>query len=185
MPHIAVQRFRQMHKGEPVDLYLAAVPATEVISRKDIDIQRPDNPKGYQRIPSESRVRTISRYVTNGEGMLPTAVLVNIRDGARFEEDPSGGNFGKLHFSEDQPWWIEDGQHRTLGVANAIDRLATGRKPAELGYDLPVVFCLNFTRAEEMDLFEIVNSKVSPPDTGGACCLSRYTFDCRAVPRCV
>jgi DGQHR domain-containing protein len=165
MPHIAVQRFRQMHKGQPVDLYLAAVPASEVIRRKDIDIQRPDNPKGYQRIPSESRVRTISRYVTNGEGMLPTAVLVNIRNGAWFEEDPAGGNLGKLHFSEDQPWWVEDGQHRTLGVENAINRLATARKPAQLGYDLPVVFCLGFSRSEEMDLFEIVNSKAKSVPT--------------------
>jgi DGQHR domain-containing protein len=165
MPNIPVQQFRQMHKRQPVDLYLAAVPASEVIRRKKIDIQSQDNPSGYQRAPAMGRIRTISRYVTNGEGLLPTALLVNIRNGAWFEADSPSSTQGILHFSEDQPWWIEDGQHRTLGVEDAIKRLADGRKPSQLNYDLPIVFCLNFERAEEMDLFNIVNSKAKAVST--------------------
>lgn len=159
MPSIPVQRFRQMHKREPVDLYLAAVPATEVIYRHKIDVQGPDNPDGYQRAPETHRGKQIADYILGGEGMLPTALLVNIRQGAWFQEEAPGSSFGQLHFSDEQPWWVEDGQHRTLGVEQAIARLKSGRKPADLGYDLPVVFCLDFTRADEMDLFQIVNSK--------------------------
>src|SRR6266567_2295019 len=163
MPHVAVQRFHQMHKGDPVELYLAAVPAAEVIRRKQIDIQSRDNPEGYQRALEPTRVRNISRYVTGGEGMLPTALLVNIRHGAWFEA--VSGDLGNLHFSESQPWWVEDGQHRTGGVQDAIERLANAKKPTELGYDLPVVFCVGFTRDQEMDLFNIVNSKARPVST--------------------
>jgi DGQHR domain-containing protein len=165
MSHIQVQRFRQTHKGQPVDLYLAAVPAEEISKRKRIDICGPGNPEGYQRAPESHRIVQIAKYVLNGEGMLPTALLVNIRQGAWFEEDPGGGQFGRLHFSDDQPWWVQDGQHRSSGVDEALSRNAAARKPRELGYDLPVVFCLGFTRPEEMDLFNIVNSKAKPVPT--------------------
>lgn len=178
MPHIAVQRFHQMHKGKPVDLYLAAVPAAEVIRRKKIDIQNPtDNPRGYQRSPEGYRIKGISRYVIAGEGMLPTALLVNIRNGAWFEEDAPGSALGKLHFDEDQPWWLEDGQHRALGVEEAMRQLASARKPAELAYDLPVVFCRGFDRSEEMDLFNIVNSKAKsvPTDLVASIIFNRVT----------
>ncbi len=175
MSSITVQRFRQMHKKEPVDLYLAAVPAVEVIKRKKIDVQSVDNPSGYQRVPEHSRIRAISRYVRNGEGMLPTALLVNIRGGASFE--PIEGDIGRLHFNDSEPWWIEDGQHRTLGVDDAIQTLASGRKPTELGYDLPVVFCLGFNQREEMDLFQIVNSKAKsvPTDLVASIIFNRVT----------
>jgi hypothetical protein len=102
MPHIAVQRFRQRHKGQPVDLYLAALPAAEIISRSRIDVQSADNPKGYQRRLEDTRVRSISRYVIRGEGVLPTSLGVNIRQGAWFEEDAPGSTSGKLHFSDDE-----------------------------------------------------------------------------------
>jgi DGQHR domain-containing protein len=159
MPSVTVQRFRQRFKGEPIDLYLAAVPAEEVIHRKRMDVRSVDNPGGYQRRPEGHRLIAIANYVLRGEGLLPTALLVNIREGAWFEESPSGGDFGTLHFSDDQPWWVEDGQHRTLGVKEAFDKAASARKPIDLGYDLPVVFCLNFNRTREMELFRIVNSK--------------------------
>jgi DGQHR domain-containing protein len=161
-----------MHKRQPVDLFLAAVPAGDVIARKSIDIMSASNPRGYQRALEQSRVNGIARYVLNGEGMLPTALLVNIRNGAWFEPfdgtDSTFGtdsNFGRLHFADEQAWWIEDGQHRTLGVEAAINTLAHGRRPAQLAYDLPIVFCLSFTRNEEMELFNTVNSKAKSVPT--------------------
>jgi DGQHR domain-containing protein len=110
--------------------------------------------------------------------MLPTALLVNIRNGAWFEPITEfEGRFGYLHFEDDQPWWIEDGQHRTLGVQEAIRQLANSKRPATLGYDLPVVFCRNFSRSEEMDLFNIVNSKARsvPTDLVASIIFNRVT----------
>jgi len=149
-----------------------------VIARKSIDIMSASNPRGYQRAPEASRVRGISRYVLTGEGMLPTALLVNIRNGAWFEPfDGADSNLGRLHFSEEQPWWIEDGQHRIGGVVAAIKALAQARRPAELGYDLPIVFCLDFSRNEEMELFNIVNSKAKsvPTDLVASIIFNRVT----------
>jgi len=173
-----------MHKGEPVDLYLAAVPAEEVSRRKKIDVQSQDNPQGYQRRLDTGRVRAITKYVLSGEGMLPTALLVNIRQGAWFEPyQGSDGGFGVLNFNEDQPWWVEDGQHRSGGVDEATQVRAEQainrktNKPEPLNYDLPVVFCLNFARADEMDLFNIVNSKARsvPTDLVASIIFNRVT----------
>jgi DGQHR domain-containing protein len=177
MPSIPVQRFRQTHKGQPIDLYLAALPAAEVIRRQKIDIQTPDNPGGYQRRPESHRLVQIAKYIARGEGLLPTAVLVNIRQGAWFEENNPGDSFGQLHFSDDQQWWIEDGQHRILGVQEAIGQAANARRPVDFSYDLPVVFCLGFNRTEEMDLFEIVNSKAKgvPTDLVASIIFNRVT----------
>lgn len=166
MPDITVQKFTQRSKAKPVDLYLGAVSASEVIERSRVDIQSAENPKGYQRALQPSRVRSIARYVDRGEGLLPTSLGLNIRNGAWFEEDSPGSSYGKLHFSEEEPWWVWEGQHRSGGVAEAI-RLAASRKrkPEELGYDLPVTFSIGFSRDEEMDLFDIVNSKQRPVPT--------------------
>jgi len=183
MGTLVVQRFRQTHKKAPVELYLAAVPVADVIDRHRIDILTRDNPGGYQRAPESSRIRTIARYVIGGEGMLPTALLVNIRHGAWFE--PAGtllglegaDALGVLHFQDDEPWWVEDGQHRTLGVKEAIEYLTDGKRLTRLNYDFPVVFCLNFSRSDEMDLFEIVNSKAKsvPTDLVASIIFTRVT----------
>lgn len=168
-----------MIKGKPVDLYMTAVSAEEFIARSDIDIQRPDNPEGYQRRLEPPRVRSISRYVTRGEGLLPTSLGVNIRQGAHFEEDSPGSRSGQLHFDENEPWWVWEGQHRTGGLEDAIAQ-QKGRKhfksadrevaagaleQAVLGYELPVTFSIGLSRADEMDVFEVVNSKQRPVPT--------------------
>lgn len=166
MPYISVQRFTQRRHGEPVDLYLAAVPADEVIARGVVDIQSAQNPKGYQRALQPSRVRSIARYVERGEGLLPTSLGLNIRTGAAFEEDSPGSATGKLWFSDGEPWYVWEGQHRTGGVQEAIEAAASRkRRPEELGYDLPVTFSIGFSRDEEMDVFDVVNSKQKPVAT--------------------
>ena len=68
---IRVQRFRQRHDGQPVEMYLAALPAEEVISRKKIEVQTADNPDGYQRRLEQGRANAISRYVLRGRACCP------------------------------------------------------------------------------------------------------------------
>jgi DGQHR domain-containing protein len=181
MPYVTVQRFRQLHKGQPVDLYMAAVAAEEVIARSDIDILTTENPEGYQRRLEPPRVRSIARYVAKGEGLLPTSLGVNIRTGAYFEQFPDidDGSFGRLHFEEDVPWYIWEGQHRTGGIAEAIEQqharrhlkgasaeaAAQALEDAVLGYELPVTFSIGLSQDQEMDIFEVVNSKQRPVPT--------------------
>jgi DGQHR domain-containing protein len=124
VPHLTVQKFTQRRNGKPVDLYLGAVRASEVIERSRVDIQSAENPKAYQRALQPSRVRSLARYVDRGDGLLPTSLGLNIRNGAWFEEDSADSSYGKLHFCEEEPWWVWEGQHRSGGIAEAIPRAA-------------------------------------------------------------
>lgn len=177
MPSLPVRRFRQMHQGKPIDLYLTAVPAAEIINRCAVDIQSTDNPKGYQRRPEPSRSAQIARYVLRQEGMLPTALLANIRSGAAFQEISPGTNLGQLHYTETESWYLEDGQNRMLGVKEAMRQAADARKPVDLGYDLPIVFSIGLSRTDEMELFRIVNSKAKnvPTDLLASITFNRVT----------
>jgi len=180
---IPVQRFRQMHRGQPVDLYIAAITAEEIIARSKIDIYSDANPGGYQRALQEPRTRSIAAYVIKGEGLMPTSLGVNIRNGqASFEPLaglPLGDSFGWLHFDEAEPWYVWEGQHRTGGLDLAIglqrsrkhrksddaEAAAQATEDAVLGYDLPVTFTIGLSQDDEMDVFQIVNSKQRPVPT--------------------
>jgi len=162
---ITVQNFTQRHKGQPVDLYLAVVPAAEIIRRGKVDVMTTANPEGYQRMLSATRTRQIAKYVLGGVGLLPTSLGINIRSGARFEPSEPDGRYGRLCFDESEPWYVYEGQHRTSGLQECMNRLAIGRNPAELGYELPVTFSIGFSQREEMDLFEVVNKEQRPVPT--------------------
>src|SRR3990172_9800559 len=95
-------RFRQ--KRPDVNLYVTALPLKALIGRFHSDTYRPDNRSGYQRPVTPSRVRQISSYLRAEEGMLPTSVLLCIRqpDRAQFEvavqgdAEHGGGETGLL-----------------------------------------------------------------------------------------
>jgi DGQHR domain-containing protein len=161
-----VTRFRQLYERRPVELFVGAVPAQVLVNLFEVDIHEPgSNPDGYQRRPAESRIRDITRYVLGREGVLPTAVLVNVRDDSwTFQPERPGSNRGLLKLPAAAKLWVVDGQHRVHGLKEALhEREASGEG---LEYEVPVVFTVGFDRFKEMRLFHIVNStaKAVPTD---------------------
>ncbi len=153
-------QFKQRMEGEEVVLYTTALPISAVLDRFDVDVYDPGkNPSGYQRRPVEYRFKEISRYVQNNEGLLPTAILVNIRDQAKFVPSHDGDSVGLLKIPEGARLWVVDGQHRVYGLREAADKLKQSTPAAELAYDVPVVFTVGLNKIQEMRLFHIVNSK--------------------------
>src|SRR5690348_15041627 len=62
---LPVTRFTQVHEGgSPVELYLTVLTMDQLMERAKVDIRKPGATTGYQREPTESRVREIARYVT-------------------------------------------------------------------------------------------------------------------------
>jgi DGQHR domain-containing protein len=161
MMKLPVTRFTQVHEGGvPVELYLTVLTVDQLMERAKIDVRKPGATTGYQREPTESRVREIARYVTTQGGIMPTAVLVNIRDGARFEEQAPDSTLGWLHIPDAEPFWIEDGQHRYYGL-----ELAKNKYGFEVEkYDIPVVFT-TVPYQEELRLFYVVNAKAKSVPT--------------------
>jgi DGQHR domain-containing protein len=159
MMELSVTRFRQ---GKH-ELYLSVLSAGELTPRCQVDVYRPGpEPTGYQRDPTVSRVRAVARYVsdTHGLGLMPTAVLVNIREGAVFTPERPESRKGTLYVPDDEWFWVEDGQHRYKGLELAAEKY--GFKPDD--YDVPVVFT-TVSLPEERDIFVVVNDKAKSVPT--------------------
>jgi DGQHR domain-containing protein len=153
------------HKGDeavPITMYLSTLSATQLVTSKApdggprfrADKREPGTENGYQRQLTPSRTASVARYVRGGGGIMPTAVLLNVREGAYFTPD-NGGKQGILHVPDDQVIWITDGQHRIGGLADVQKR------PGDVildDYDVPVVFT-TLSYDEEIRVFYVVNKE--------------------------
>jgi len=145
--------------SQPIDMYLAVIPANMLIEKSAVDARTADNPKGYQRQAVPSRERAIARYLTQRGGILPTAVLVNIRSGAEFEAGP-GDRHGTLVIPDEEKFWVEDGQHRKGGLAEAEVKYGFDLSK----YEVPVVFT-TMDYEEERRIFYVVNHEAKSVPT--------------------
>jgi DGQHR domain-containing protein len=152
-------RFRQ--KRPDVNLYVTALPVKELLGRFTSDTYRADNPSGYQRSVTPSRVRQVSSYLRAEEGMLPTSIVLCIRQPHRAQFEPAagetgGGESGLLTISPDVALWVVDGQHRLAGLERALKK----DKAKWVGdYPLPVVIVEGIDQYEEMRYFHVINTR--------------------------
>ncbi len=152
-------RFRQ--KRPDVNLYVTSLPLKYLIGRIHSDTYRSDNPRGYQRPIGTARLKQISRYMNQEEGMLPTSIVLCIRQPQRAEFEPAvgangGGETGLLHVAGDVPLWIVDGQHRLFGLQRAMIK---DKAKWLADYPLPVVIVEGIDAYEEMRYFHVINTR--------------------------
>ena len=162
---LRVTRFTQVHKrvekdseaGELITMYLAVLPSNMLLDEDKVrpDHRVPGTDRGYQRQLTPSRVSSIARYVKGGGGIMPTAVLLNVREGAVFTPDSPGSPHGTLEIPDDQILWVTDGQHR-LGGLGDVARNPGGIRLSE--YEVPVVLTA-VPYEEEMRIFYVVNKE--------------------------
>src|SRR5207249_10048704 len=113
-------RFRQ--KRPDVNLYVTALPLKTLIGRFQAATYRSDNRRGYHRAVTACRLRQISSYMREEEGMLPTSIVLCVRQPHRLDFEPAagsngGGETGLLRIDSDIPLWIVDAQHRLCGLS--------------------------------------------------------------------
>jgi len=152
-------RFRQ--KRPDVNLYSAVVTLKDLLGRSLPDTYRHDNREGYQRPLTPSRLRQVSTYLREEEGVLPTSLLLCIRqpDHASFEAagiEGGGGEPGVLTIPAGVRLWLVDGQHRLSGLERAL----TKDKAKWLAdYPLPVTIVEGIDAYEEMRYFHVINTR--------------------------
>jgi len=152
-------RFRQ--KRPDVNLYSAVVPLKELLGRSLPDTYRHDNREGYQRPLTPSRLRQVSTYLREEEGVLPTSLLLCIRqpDHASFEPagiESGGGEPGLLTIPAGVRLWLVDGQHRLAGLERALTR---DKAKWLADYPLPVTIVEGIDAYEEMRYFHVINTR--------------------------
>ncbi len=152
---------RIKQKNPNVNLYVTALPLKVLLGRFKPDTYSSDNPRGYQRPVTPSRLRKLSEYVREEEGMLPTSILLCIREPYRAHfvsanGNTEGGQAGMLTVDPSVPMWIVDGQHRLYG----LERAMTKDKAKWLAdYPLPVVIVDGLDAYEEMRYFHVINTR--------------------------
>jgi DGQHR domain-containing protein len=153
-------RFKQ--KRPDVVLYVTALPFGQLAGRFHSDTYRSDNPAGYQRPVTPSRIRQLSDYLRREEGMLPTSIVLCVRQPDRAQFEPSAeissesGQPGTLTIDPQVVLWVVDGQHRLSGLQRALTK---DRAKWVAGYALPVVIVEGIDQYEEMRCFHVINTR--------------------------
>ncbi len=147
-------RFRQ--KRPDVNLYVTAISLRDLLGRFDSDTYSSNNPSGYQRPVTPSRLRKISHYVREEEGTLPTSVVLCVRQPHRARFESADGTAGTLTVDAGVPMWIVDGQHRLFGLRRALEK---DKAKWLADYQLPVVIVDGIDAYEEMRTFHVINTR--------------------------
>ena len=113
----------------------------------------PEGAPTYQRLVSRTRLRQISKFLSDG-GFFPTNILVNFPRKCRFEQiakdDDTSVVFGHLYLPERyRSAWVIDGQHRLYGYAPLSDK--------HLSQNIMVVAFEELDSTEEANLFVTIN----------------------------
>ena len=145
-----------------VALLVTALPFSVLRKHIRVDLYSPDN-EGYQRPLVDRRLAGIAKYMIEGDGTLPTSILLCVRHGdsnpPSFEAESELGNFaeaGVLQIPEDATLWMVDGQHRHFGVEHAYTR----KDASELiDYPFPVTVMMEVDRYTEMRHFSTINTE--------------------------
>jgi DGQHR domain-containing protein len=130
-------------------LYTLSMPSNVLAECSTVDT-RAENPlEGFQRKLDSKRAAEIARYIDDGPGTIPCAIVLSAQTNAKlvYRRDRRSITFRKTPRS----FLILDGQHRVFGFAKAKSPLR-----------VPVVIYNNLTRAEECRLFIDINTNQRP-----------------------
>src|SRR5205085_1280055 len=101
--------------------------------------------QGFQRTLSEVRADDISRYLSSGNGSIPTNVVLSAQPSAEFAYNPRSKT---ISFSRvERAFLVLDGQHRLWGYS---------KSPVK--HRVPVAIYDGLTRSEEAKLFIDINT---------------------------
>lgn len=97
----------------------------------------PGKPRAYQRVLRDQKVSNIARFVSKAEGMMPTSVLLSVRElGEGGFHQYKGTPQGVLEIPDNKEIFVVDGQHRIAGLKRSVKEWGADQLE---NYPLPVV----------------------------------------------
>lgn len=138
------------HKEWP--MYVTAMSGKKIVEISEVDSVDKD-PDGYQRERNKGRCQDIATFIEHTEGLVPGAILLNIRPDQvdRVQYSKLGGDdgieYGTVTFPDEKVAWIMDGQHR-VGAFEYLDGDVV----------VPAVFAIGMKREKEGETFNVVNA---------------------------
>ena len=120
---------------------------------------------GYQRIPSQIRVKTLAQDILKKSVDFPTAVLLSLRTNP-FQDFIANDDDFTINVSDfkDIKFYVVDGQHRIAALKKAmLDDSLQSTEIAKI--KIPFVCMLGANEAQEMAQFHIINTNAKPIST--------------------
>jgi DGQHR domain-containing protein len=122
-----------------------------------VDKWSESNQDGYQRDPTESRIKKFARFAMRPEGHSPLTALLYCRDPEQVEAELKDGTFElTITLDPEHSIYIPDGQHRLFGLMRAIEM------DPDFEYELGAVVMVaepdGDARFEEASQFFTINS---------------------------
>jgi len=137
-------------------LYTTALRVKDLISDQFYSVERldPTNDKGYQRLLSTARAKTLADYIVKGQdskdAFLPTSVFLATDKSIPFTEKD---NTIEIYTSTVCPFSAVDGQHRLEGL-----KMAAQKDLRVLDFQIPVNIAIGLPFIAQMCHFLIVNT---------------------------
>jgi DGQHR domain-containing protein len=121
------------------DLFVGVIKARDLfVDQVKVERWFPEKSRAYQRAVRDQKVGKIAQFVRNSKGIMPSSILLSVRDlGTGGFRRHGGGSSGILEIPEDKEIFVVDGQHRIEGLRHAVNNY--GATEFE-DYPLPVVF---------------------------------------------
>lgn len=125
--------------------YFGTVPVDDLFPHCFVARREEDPQQGFQRALSEVRADDISRYLSAGNGSIPTNVVLSAQQEALLQYNPRSKT---IQFSRvARAFLVLDGQHRLWGYSKCPNK-----------HRVPVAIYEGLSRAEEAKLFIDINT---------------------------
>lgn len=154
-------------KQDGKTLYSSALKVEDILEFSMVHRYNPDLPyddpkQGYQR-KEEARYKKLRKHMSSTDRLLPTAILLNVRDGIEYSSDTS-----EIIVDFSKKIYIVDGQHRLAGLKYAIEKSKHDpqHQKGVKNFPLPVVFMSGLDKMDEMKQFRIINDYQKKISTG-------------------
>ncbi len=125
--------------------FFSTIPVDDLFENCFVARREEDPQKGFQRALSESRADDISRYLSSGNGSIPTNVVLSAQPEAHLEYNARSKLLSFVRVS--RAFLVLDGQHRLWGYSKCPTR-----------HRVPVAIYDGLSRAEEARLFIDINT---------------------------
>ena len=132
-------------KQNKKQFYIVSMNSDDLKEMCFVSRKKEDSIKGFQRLLSKKRAKSIANYLDEEKGVIPSAIIVSAQNNAQVRYDSKNS---KLSFEKtSESMLIIDGQHRLYGLIDAVN-----------SYEIPVVIFTGLTSAEEVRLFIDINT---------------------------
>ncbi len=125
--------------------YFSTIPVDDLFPTCFVARREEDPQTGFQRALTESRADDISRYLSAGNGSIPTNVVLSAQPDAQFTYNSRGKSISFARVP--RAFLVLDGQHRLWGYSKC-----------PLKHRVPVAIYEGLGRAEEAKLFIDINT---------------------------